>query len=116
MKLRLIIALLFFPIIGFARLGETLDECKSRYSGSVEGLGFDQFKLRRGSITVIVHIHNGRSIQEDFAPERGATLSESDFSELLQENSDGSSWDILSETPSVISYLRKDGKATAQKA
>jgi hypothetical protein len=111
----LFIALIFLPGLLFARLGETLDQCKTRYS-AVGQLGADQFKFRQGHINIIVHVRNGRSIQEDFAPEGGGSLSESDFAELLQENSEGSSWEASGETATVISYSRKDGRATAQKA
>jgi hypothetical protein len=107
---------LILATFAFARIGETLDECKARYTGLESSIGFDEFKFKRGSITVIVHIRNGRSVQEDFAPERGSSLSESDFAELLQENSEGSTWKLLSETPSHMSYTRADGRATAQRA
>jgi len=119
MKTKLLTGVVLFCVattICLARIGETLDDCKLRYSGSGEPLGFDQFKFRRGSIAVIVHIRNGRSVQEDFAPERGSLLSESDFAEILQENSEGSTWELASETATYTSYLRKDGKASAQKA
>jgi hypothetical protein len=98
-----------------ARIGETLEQCKARYS-AVGQLGTDEFKFRQGHINIIVHVRNGRSIQEDFAAEGGTSLSESDFAELLQENSEGSTWEVNGETATIISYTRKDGRATAQKA
>jgi hypothetical protein len=98
-----------------ARIGETLDECKMRY-GQAGQLAPDQFKFNRGQIMIIVRIRNGRSTQEDFAPESGSSLSDSDVSQLLQENSEGSSWEVSGETPTYTSYSRKDGKATAQRA
>jgi hypothetical protein len=99
-----------------ARIGETLDECKARYEGPTGQLAADQFTFRRGHITISVHMRDGRSIQEDFAPESGRALSETEMADLLQENSEGSTWEILSETPTYISYFRKDKRATAQKA
>ncbi len=100
---------------GFARLGETLDECKSRY-GSAGQIASDQFTFQSGHFSIVVHIRNGRSIQEDFAPQSGNVLSESDFAQLLQENSEGSTWEISGETATYTSLIRKDGRATAQKA
>jgi hypothetical protein len=99
-----------------ARIGETLDECKARYGGPTGQIALDQFTFNQGHITIIVHVRDGRSIQEDFAPEPGGVLSETQMAEFLQENSEGSTWEILSETPTYISYYRKDGRATAQKA
>jgi hypothetical protein len=103
--------------IAQARIGETLDECKARYEGPTGQLASDQFTFRQGGhITIIVHVRDGRSIQEDFAPESGGVLSETEMAEFLQANSEGSTWEITSETPTYISYVRKDGRATAQKA
>ncbi len=98
-----------------ARLGETLEECKIRY-GSPDQLAADQFKFRQGHITIVVHIRNGRSVQEDFAPESGSVFSENDFTQLLQENAESSTWEIVGETQTYTSLSRKDGRATAQKA
>jgi hypothetical protein len=98
-----------------ARIGETLDECKSRY-GSAGQAAPDQFTFQNGHINIIVHIRNGRSIQEDYAPDAASSLTESDFSELLQQNSEGSTWEVSGETPTYTTYSRKDGRATAQKA
>jgi hypothetical protein len=108
-------SLIFFATCGFARIGETLDECKSRY-GSAGQIAADQFAFQSGQLSIVVHIRNGRSVQEDFAPQSGNVLSEADFTQLLQENSEGSSWELTGETATYASYLRKDGKATAQKA
>jgi len=115
MKLSAIAIALLFASTCFARLGETLDECKMRY-GQSDQLAPDQFKFSRGQIIIIVRIRNGRSIQEDFAPESGGVLSESDFSQLLQENAEGSTWEISGETATYTSLSRKDGRASAQKA
>jgi hypothetical protein len=54
-----------------ARIGETLDECKAHYEGPTGQLASDQFTFKQGHITIIVHVRDGRSIQEDFAPEYG---------------------------------------------
>jgi len=106
---------LIFATCVFARIGETLDECKSRY-GSSGQIASDQFTFRNGHINIVVHIRNGRSIQEDYAAESASALTDSDFAELLQENSEGSAWEISGETPTYTTYSRKDGRATAQKA
>jgi hypothetical protein len=99
-----------------ARTGETLDECKARYEGPAGQVAPDQFIFKQSHVTIIVHLRDGRSIQEDFAPESGGVLSETEMAEFLQANSEGSTWEITSETPTYISYYRKDGRATAQKA
>jgi len=99
-----------------ARIGDTLDECKNRYDGPTAQLASDQFAFKQGNVTIIVHVRDGRSIQEDFAPERGAVLSETEMEKFLQENSQGSTWEIIGETPTYMTYFRKDGRATAQMA
>jgi hypothetical protein len=112
---RILAYIVLFTTTAFARLGETLEECKSRYSSTGQ-IAADQFTFRTGHVNVVVHVRNGRSIQEDFAPDGGSVLSESDFTQLLQENSEGSTWEISGETPTYTSLSRKDGRATAQKA
>ena len=98
-----------------ARIGETLDECKSRY-GSLSGqLGPDEFTFNRDSVTIIVHLINGRSVREDFVPEAGKVLSAAQVDALMRENAEGSTWEILGETASVINYSRADKRATAQR-
>lgn len=113
---KVLAALLFVLAISAvqARLSETLDECKASY-GAVKGqIAPDQFAFALGHVTIIVHFRDGRSIQEDFLPESGAALSEAEITEFLQESSEGSTWKISMETPSIIFYSRKDGRATAQ--
>jgi len=100
-----------------ARIGETLGECKVRYGAPTGQIASDQFTFNVGMhLTIIVHVRDGRSIQEDFAPENGGVLPETEIAEFLQANSEGSTWEVMSETPTCISYLRKDRRATAQKA
>ena len=108
-------ALIIVTTSARARIGETFDECKSRY-GQPDQLAPDQFKFNRSSIAIIVRIRNGRSVQEDFVPESGGTLTDNDVSQLLQENAEGSTWEVSGEIATYTSYLRKDGKASAQRA
>lgn len=115
MKLRLIAIALLLGSNLFARIGESLDECKLRY-GSAGQVAPDEYKFNRGHVAIFVHIRNGRSIQEDYAPESGDSFTQSDFDELLAENSEGSTWDITGETSGSVTLFRKDGKASAQKA
>jgi hypothetical protein len=117
--MRAVLAVLFLVItisVAQARIGETLDECKARYEGSGGQIAADQFVFKRSHVTIVVHVRNGHSIQEDFAPEAGKVLSETETAQFLQENSEGSIWEIVGETPTYISYSRKDGRATAQRA
>lgn len=58
-----------------ARIGDTLDDCKSRYGSPSGNLAADQITFKRGSISIVIHLRNGRLIQEDFAPESGSSLS-----------------------------------------
>ncbi len=115
MKLLFVAGFLIFSTCALARIGETLDECKSRYGSPSGNLAADQITFKSGHVSIVVHVRNGRSIQEDFAPESGTTLSDSEVSEILQENSGGSTWEVSGETATVISYSRKDGNATAQR-
>jgi len=70
MKLLFFAGSLIFATCAFARIGETLDECKSRYGSSSGQIASDQFSFRRGHINIVVHLRNGRSVQEDYAPDR----------------------------------------------
>lgn len=109
-----------FPLLclstAFARIGETLDECEARYGSKTGSVAADQITFQRGGITIIVRVRDGRSIQEDFAPEAGGRLSESQIEQLLNENAEGSTWERNGETPVETDYFRKDGKASARAA
>jgi hypothetical protein len=97
----------------FARVGETPDECAIRYGSSTGNLAKGQATFRRGGVTIVVHFENGKSVREDFGPESGGMLSDDQINSLLQESAEGSSWDKAGETSTVISYVRKDGQASA---
>src|SRR5437762_11535641 len=99
-----------------ARIGETLDECATRYGGSNGNSAKDQVIFHRDHVTITVHLESDRSVREDFAPEGGAMLSDSQITALLQENSEGLTWEKAGETSTEISYFRKDGHASAQSA
>jgi hypothetical protein len=99
-----------------ARIGDTLDECAVRYGGSTDNSAKDQVVFRRDHVTITVHLENDRSVREDFAPEGGGMLSDSEIAALLQENSAGSTWEKAGETSTQISYFRKDGHGSAQSA
>ena len=114
---------LFFALISIlsissvrAGLGETLDQCVARYGFRTGNSAADQITFVRDHITITVHFRGDRSIQEDFTPEHGSTISEAQGVEILRENSEGSAWEISGETPVATTYIRKDGRATAQKA
>jgi hypothetical protein len=117
MKTRLLfLAILFLAAapLSFARLGETLDQCKTRYGGPTGQYGEDEFLFTRDHTAITVHFRANRSVQEDFGPDAGGTLSEAQVAEILQENSEGSTWEANGDSPVMITYMRKDGRAVAQ--
>ena len=111
-------ALVLFAVapLSFARLGETLDQCKTRYGGQTGQYGDGEFRFRRDHMVITVHLRGDRSVREDFGPEAGGVLSEAEIASILQENSEGSSWEVIGDSPVMITYFRKDGRASAQKA
>jgi hypothetical protein len=117
MKILLAITALFLTI-GAAKgsLGETPDECALRYGSASGNLSPDQIIYQRSGITIIVRFRDGRSIQEDFAPQAATRLSEAEIKQLLEENGRGSIWETNGETAAATDYFRKDGKASARAA
>lgn len=117
MKTKLLFpAILFFAVapLSFARLGETLDQCKTRYGAPTGQHGEDEIIFARDHTAITVHFRANRSVQEDFGPDAGSALSEVQVAEILQENSEGSTWEANGDSPVMITYFRKDGRAAAQ--
>lgn len=108
--------LIFTMVSAFARLGETPDQCAMRYGSSTGRSASDQLSYSRGHLLITVYFSKDRSIREDFAPESGGSLTEAQVVELLQENAEGSSWEVMGQSATATSYMRKDGRATAQRA
>lgn len=102
--------------ISFARLGETLDQCKTRYGAPSGQNGENEFIFNRDRTEVTVHLRGDRSVREDFAPEPGNVFSEAQVAAILQENSEGSTWEAIGDSPVMVRYFRKDGRAGAEKA
>ena len=98
----------------FGRIGQTLDECALDYGSTTGNLAKDQITFRHSGVIITVHVENGKSVREDFAPENGTMLSDDQIAALLQENAGGSSWEKSGETATVVSYSRKDGHASAR--
>ena len=51
-------ALVLFAVapLSFARLGETLDQCKTRYGGQTGQYGDGEFRFRRDHMVITVHL------------------------------------------------------------
>jgi hypothetical protein len=117
MHQRLFGLVVFFAIVplqlGFGRLGDTSDECAAHYGSRTGNSGSDQATFNRDHLVITVRLRGDRSIQEDFAPESGDSISETQVAQILGENSEGSTWEIMGETPVATSYFRKDGRAQA---
>src|SRR5437762_3839207 len=99
-----------------ARTGETLEECSIRYGGATGNSAKDQVTFRRDHINITVHLEGNHSMREDFAPEGGSMLSDDQITALLQESSEGSTWEKAGQTSTEVSYFRMDGRASAQSA
>jgi len=110
--------MLFLTATGYlsAGIGETLDECSIHYGGSTGNSARDEVTFRRDRINITVHLEGNRSVREDFAPEGGSMLSDDQITAVLQESSEGSTWEKTGETSTEVSYLRKDGRASARSA
>jgi hypothetical protein len=102
--------------LSLARLGETLNECKTRYGSATGQNGDDEFIFSRDHTVITVHLRANRSVREDFGPEAGGVFSEAQVSAILEENAEGSAWEIIGDSPTMITYFRKDGRAGAQRA
>jgi len=114
MKAIALLTVLTLSSLAEARVGETLDQCTSRYGASIGHYSYDQVRFNRGHIYITVHVRDHHSIREDFAPEAGDTLSDAQIHAILQDNAAGAHWDKVGETPSKINLLRTDGHARAE--
>src|SRR5262249_52785784 len=108
-----VVLVLTLSLTSFGGLGETLDQCKLRYN-SPTGSNANEVFFSSNHMVIAVQFLSDRAIQMDFSPELGDTFSETQVAEILRENAEGSTWEINGDTPAMITYLRKDGRATAQ--
>jgi hypothetical protein len=89
--LSLVIFILLATVtLSFARLGETLDQCKARYGFPTGQNGENEFIFSRDHMVIVVHFRAGRSVREDYGPEAGGVLSEAQVSTIFDENAEGS--------------------------
>lgn len=97
----------------FARLGETPDQCSLRYGSSV-GQNGPFFIYSKDHVKIAVLFRDGLSAKEIFAPESGASFSKEQIAELLNANSGGATWSLVSAVSAVYKeYDRSDGRALA---
>jgi hypothetical protein len=105
-------------VSSFARLGETLDECKARY-GDVARTEYSredypQYCFLKGNIEIRVRLLSGVSAQEIFFGRDGNRMSQAQITEILQANSGGVEWrNAPPEDYAAWNLVRSDGKAHA---
>jgi len=99
-----------------ARIGDTLDECSYRYGTSIGHYSRDEVRFNHGHIYITVHVRDHRSIREDFGPEAGGTLSDSQIDAILKDNAKGYHWETVGESASSVRLIRTDGHARAEVA
>ena len=93
----LLIALLAFPQYSQCRIGETLEECKTRYGKPVELKKDTAFFFKNG-MTVAAHFINGKVDQITYYKtdpkdsKKTICPSDAEVHILLQANAQGSSW------------------------
>jgi hypothetical protein len=99
-----------------ARLGETFDECQTRYgllvkvdSGSRSD--YPQFCFQKDGIEIRVRFLNSHSAQEVFTGLAGK-MSDTSVADLLNANAQGSTWSAI-DVGHAKTYTRQDAKATA---
>ena len=111
-----------------ARLGETVEECTARYGNviSIKSEGppdFPQYCFRKGDVEIRVRFLNKISGQEIFYGAEDGQLSESEVSQILTANKQGSTWGAITPTRQAQDkehyavawmMLRSDGLARAQ--
>ena len=95
----------------FARLGETKDECETRY-GFARGQMGNGVTYLKDHITIIVVYKDDHSVRETFVPEGGSFLHEEQIDDLLNANSRGSKWNMVNEDP--VAGYRKYGLANGE--
>ena len=116
MKAIALLTLLALSSSAEARVGETLDECSYRYGASIGHYSHDQVRFNRGHIYITVHVRNNHSIREDFGPEAGGTLSDTQIEAILKDNAKGHHWEKVGESANVVRFTRTDGHARAEVA
>jgi hypothetical protein len=114
------LSLLYSPSC-FARLGDTLAECKARYGAVVRvdrnREDYPQYCFLKGNVEIRVRLLNDKSGSEVFFVRGVAFLSQSQIDEILAANSAGFQWKPAS--PPVGGYrprwsmIREDGLARA---
>jgi hypothetical protein len=116
MKVIALLTLLSLSGWAEARVGETLNECSYRYGASIGHYSYDQVRFNRGHIYITVHVRDHHSIREDFAPEAGSTLSDTQIHAILEDNAKGHHWEMVGETATKVNLSRTDGHARAEVA
>lgn len=95
-----------------ARLGETPDQCSSRYGFSTGQVGpFTMY--HKSQVLIAVVFAEGVSVKEVFAPEPNTKLSDAQISELLAANAGASRWTVSAGEYALRWYSRADGVASA---
>src|SRR6266446_6044548 len=96
----------------FARIGETLDECETRYGFRNGQIGPNAYTFHEDHILITIVFKNDRSVCEMYTPEASSSMSEEQALDILSANLSGSSWQITLDKPGFRKY-ESVGAATA---
>jgi hypothetical protein len=92
---RLLVIMLAAQSIAEARLGETFEQCVTRYGPLIRQVGKPdnpQFIFEKDGITVGINFLDGKAAQISYSRARGAPITELEVQQLLEVNSNGSKW------------------------
>jgi hypothetical protein len=91
MKMFLPLVLFLCGSSAFARIGETLEECQTRYgvmqSVNMRRSDYPMYIFRKGDIMIGVRLYNGKSAQEVFIGD-GKQITTNQISEITRANYD----------------------------
>ena len=119
--MKILLPLLFVPVLASARIGETPEECAKRY-GAGEKVDAVRTVYRQAGLNVMVTFWEGKAAMIFYSkigksplgqPE---AMSAAEQEAVLQSNSGGSKWMIKSEEIALMKmeWATEDGKLTAQ--
>jgi len=73
----------------FARLGETFEECVTRYGKGTE-LSLDHYRFTKNNIEIEVHLKDGKGVSISYT--KTVSLTEAQIQQLLAVNAPGKKW------------------------
>ena len=94
---KIFISLFILSSPSFARIGETIEECKSRYGKPTQIKG-DQIDFKKGGIDITVNFFEGKAIIIKYSGRITSGMAE----ELQKANGGDRQWKVTTNDPSVI--------------